>query len=112
MTGKRMAIRGVYAALLIGVALVGAQLYMTVAAADSARETARQEWAATNPDSAEVVAEYRERCVKGNLEMNGGKPSAPPMTFAKCAQQFSDTLAEGIQAASDSIVAPAPLRWF
>lgn len=105
----KVVIRAVSAAMLVSVAVVGAQFYVTMKAVDGEREKALQTWAKTNPDGLETVARYRELC-QGRLgEL---PPKSVPVSFAQCAEQVgSESLATVVEHAGNSVEIPAPLRW-
>jgi hypothetical protein len=96
----------------LGGAVVAVQLYNTVNQAQQVREVAIQHWLDANPNGLEVVSRYREACESG-LGLSGVRKSENrALTFAECSALIgSDSLAETIQKANDSVTAPAPLRW-
>lgn len=105
----KLALKTTAIALLAAVLLVGYQLFMTVGAADKARETAIQEWLTANPERDDEVAHYRKACEKGITAVH--PTEQPLLTFSECAALIDSSLAEVIQQASSTVQAPAPLRW-
>ncbi|AJY53165.1 hypothetical protein [Halomonas sp. KO116] len=105
----KLVLRAVAAVMVVSVALVGAQFYVTMKAVDSEREKAIQAWAKSNPDGFETVARYRELCQKRPGELS---PESVPVSFVQCAEQVgSESLAAVIEHAGNSVEVPAPLRW-
>lgn len=105
----KLALKTTVIVLLAAVLLVGYQLFMTVGAADTARETAIQEWLTANPERDDEVARYREVCEKGIT--NDHPTEQPLLTFSECAALIDSSLADVIQQASNTVQVPAPLRW-
>lgn len=96
----------------IGGAVVAVQLFTTVKEAQQAREVAIQHWLDANPSGIEVVSRYREACESGPVLSAVHKSVDRPLSFAECSVKVgSDSLADVIQKANDSVTAPAPLRW-
>lgn len=96
----------------LGGAVVAFQLYNTVGQTQQAREVAIQHWLNENPNGSEVVSRYREACESGPVSLAVRKSEDRPLSFAECSAQVgSDSLADAIQKANDSVTAPAPLRW-
>lgn len=105
----KLVIRAVAAVMLVSVAVVGAQFFVTMKAVDSKREEAIKAWAKSNPDGFETVARYRELCQGRPGQLS---PKSVPVSFVQCAEQVgSDSLAAVIEHAGNSIEVPAPLRW-
>ena len=107
--GMKLVIKAVAAVMLVSVAVVGAQFYVTMKAADGEREKAIQAWAKSNPDGFETVARYRELCQGHPGELS---PKSVPVSFAQCAEQVgSGSLAAVIEHSGNSVEVPPPLRW-
>lgn len=93
-------------------AVVAVQLYNTVNHAQHARDVAIQHWLEANPNGSEAVSRYREACESGPVSSAVRKSVDRPLSFAECSAQVgSNSLADVIQKANDSVTAPAPLRW-
>lgn len=105
----KLALKTTAIALLTAVLLVGYQLFMTVGAADKARETAIQKWLTANPERDDEVAHYRKTCEKGITAAHPTEQSL--LIFSECVALIDSSLAEVIQQASSTVQAPAPLRW-
>lgn len=107
----RTALAAVAAAGLFA-AVVSTQLYNTVKQATAARDLAIEQWLVINPDGTDAVSSYRALCEGGPTSRAIRAQKPQPQTFAECSAQVgSVTLAEAIEQASATVVAPAPLRW-
>ncbi|NWB63552.1 hypothetical protein [Pseudomonas sp. F1002] len=109
---KRAAV-SVAAAMCLAVSVVGAQIYMTAANADEAREDVIRKWALENPENSAVVDRYHSLCEGGMVSEAERKQIVRPLSFAQCAAQKAGSiaLAEVIEQAGKSVEVPAPLRW-
>ena len=108
----KLIINSVSGALVAFVALSGVQLYTITVATDEARDAAILVWADANPNGAEVVKRYQQECRNSIVENPETRMPERPLTFAQCAENAgSKSLATAIEAAHQSVVIPAPLRW-
>jgi len=93
-------------------AVVSVQLYNTMKQDKVARNMAIEQWLAINPDGNHVVNSYRALCEGGPTASTLRSGKSHPLTFAECsAHAGSASLAQAIEQASATVVAPAPLRW-
>lgn len=93
-------------------AVVSVQLYTTMKQEKVAREMALEQWLVINPEGIDVVGNYRALCEGGPTANTLRSGAFHPLTFAECsAQAGSASLAQAIEQASATVVAPAPLRW-
>lgn len=107
----RFALRATAVGLALSIATIGGQLFMALSAEDKAREAAIQEWELSNPVATNAVQSYREAC-EGKTALSLAPSEKPPLTFAEClARVGSDSLADAIREASNTVAVPAPLRW-
>jgi pyruvate/2-oxoglutarate/acetoin dehydrogenase E1 component len=120
------ALRTVTIAVIGLVTLTGWQLYSTLKESDSARKMAAHEWALASSSRSEFLALFEKECGRHLVsESERSKPINRPLSFKECLEQLAFAKAETVglsvdeaidlgsvmDAATDRIVVPAPLRW-
>lgn len=123
---RHFALRTVTIAVIGLVTLTGWQLYSTLKESDSARKMAAHEWSLASSSRTEFLALFKKECEHHiDYESERSKPISGPIGFKECLEQLAFAKAEAVglsvdeaidlgivmDAATDRIAIPAPLRW-